>query len=127
MPGPSSGVEGSTDGDLRPKEGILLAMADSVPGMPMLALLLRGVGRPAAQCASLSHQSWQRGIHPCVIMAASLCIIGAHMLKPCSAECCNGAVTPWQFLHSQKGYMHGTQGTKSTLTWSQAICRPRRP
>ncbi len=40
MPGPSSGVEGSTEGDLRPKEGILLAMADSVPGMPMLALLL---------------------------------------------------------------------------------------
>ena len=40
-PGPSSGVDGSSDeGDLRPKEGILLAMADSVPGMPMLVLLL---------------------------------------------------------------------------------------
>lgn len=48
-PGPSSGVEGSSEGDLRPKEGILLAMADSVPGMPMLALFL--YGRPAAQQA----------------------------------------------------------------------------
>ena len=57
MPGPSSGVEGSSEGDLRPKEGILLAMADSVPGMPMLALFLRGVGRPAAQRTYVSHQA----------------------------------------------------------------------
>ena len=52
MPGPSSGVEGSSEGDLRPKEGILLAMADSVPGMPMLPLLLYADGRPAAQGAT---------------------------------------------------------------------------
>lgn len=39
-PGPSSGVDGSSEEDVRPKEGILLAMADSVPGMPMLVLLL---------------------------------------------------------------------------------------
>ena len=52
MPGPSSGVEGSVDEDLRPKDGILLAMADSVPGMPMLELLLYGEGRPAAQAVS---------------------------------------------------------------------------
>ena len=52
MPGPSSGVEGSSDGDLRPKEGILLAMADRVPGMPMLAVFLYAEGRPAAQGVS---------------------------------------------------------------------------
>ena len=71
MPGPSSGVEGSTEGDLRPKEGILLAMADSVPGMPMLALLLRGVGRPAAERSSSRYAarikcatSWQEASIP---------------------------------------------------------------
>ena len=54
-PGPSSGVEGSPPGDLRPKDGIFFAREDSAPGMPTAAVLLPDDGRPAAQTANLSY------------------------------------------------------------------------